>query len=65
MLSNLFCDMEFDWTWIIIIALVFLLISGEDSPFSSGGCNDGFLGGLFEDNGIIILILLALLFLDF
>lgn len=47
-----------DISWIIIIALVFLLLSGDDFDL-------GFLDGLFDGNGIILLILAALLLFDF
>lgn len=67
-LTNLFGHGKDDddiWTWIIIGAVVLLLLLGDkdDDPCHE---HDGFLGGLFEGNGIIILILLALLlFIDF
>ncbi len=63
MLNNLFCDM--DSSWIIIGVLILLLLfNGDNDKCGCGNDGEGFLGGLFEGNGIIIILLIALLFLD-
>ncbi len=62
-LTNLFggCGKDDDiWTWIIIGAIVLLLLTGDNNSCDDP-CRDGFLGGLFEGNGIIIIILLVVL----
>jgi hypothetical protein len=63
MLENLFCDI--DESWIIIGVLFLLLLTSGDKGC---GCDGGFfgkIGGLFEDNALIIILLIALLFIDF
>ena len=71
MLKNILGDFDLENNWLIIIAiiaLIFLLGDDINLPGFGGGCgcgDGGFLGGLFEGNGIIIILLLVLLFLDF
>jgi hypothetical protein len=49
---------------LIPLLLVFLVLT-MGSGSGSGGLNFGFLEGLFNDNGIILLVLIFLLFFEF
>lgn len=51
-----------DATWIIIIALIFILLA--DSNDDGCGDNGGIFENIFDGNIIIIVLLLLLLFVD-